>query len=247
MTDNISDAVYPKHCPIHNVATVITKSGSATLCPRADCDFVIQHPTVKQQEVQMKSKEIPVNADSKTRTAAIAEAMAAKKKAKAIDARVENGEAGDPPKGSKAEKKVNATKDGVVKPSKPERKTKIPRELNETREDDTDTTTEGDVKEYAAKKKADKELDKGVADAKKPKRKEKDPDMLSVSDVAREVGIDPKRARAKLRGIGKSASENEGRYSLVKRGSKEHHALRDLLTPEAEEAPEDEVEEEDEE
>lgn len=47
--------------------------------------------------------------------------------------------------------------------------------------------------------------------------------LLSVSDVARELGIDPKRARAAMRAAGRG---NDGaRYSMVARGSDEHTAL----------------------
>lgn len=109
--------------------------------------------------------------------------------------------------------------------------TKIPAELNATtgkskkqlrRENEAkknDTPTE------TIKEKADKELDENV----KPKKAAKDPNMLSVSQVAAELGLDPKRARAKLRGAGQAA--NEGRWPLVKRDSKEHKALIDLLKP----------------
>lgn len=83
------------------------------------------------------------------------------------------------------------------------------------------------AKKDAPQKAADAELDKTVA-GKKPE----DADMLSVSDVARELGLDPKRARAKLRALGQSATE--GRWPKVKRGSKKHQELVDLLTPEEE-------------
>lgn len=193
---------------------------------------------------------VSTKATREEKDAAIRAAIERKKAQAKIDERIEVGEDKDPPKGSKAEKKANATKPGVVKPSKPDRKTKIPKELNVTADDDdTDTTTEGTVKEFAekkAKQKADKELDKGVADAKKPKKKEKDPNMLSVSDVARELGLDPKRARAKLRASGQAA--NEGRWPLVKRDSDEHEALIAILKPAEEvEGDETEIDDEDEE
>jgi hypothetical protein len=47
--------------------------------------------------------------------------------------------------------------------------------------------------------------------------------MLSVSDVAREMGVDPKAARAALRAAGRGADGK--RYSKVARGSAEHTAL----------------------
>lgn len=50
---------------------------------------------------------------------------------------------------------------------------------------------------------------------------------LSVSDVAREVGVDPKKARAALRRAGKGADGK--RYATVQRGSDEHAALVLLL------------------
>jgi hypothetical protein len=48
-------------------------------------------------------------------------------------------------------------------------------------------------------------------------------DMLSVSDVAREMGVDPKAARAALRAAGKGADGT--RYSKIARGSAEHTEL----------------------
>lgn len=59
--------------------------------------------------------------------------------------------------------------------------------------------------------------------------KASDDNMLSVSDVAREMGIDPKVARAKLRRMGQAATE--GRWAKVKRDSREHKALVAALTP----------------
>jgi hypothetical protein len=95
------------------------------------------------------------------------------------------------------------------------------------------TTTEGDIR-----KKADAELDAAV---RKPEKAKKDPTMVSVSQVAQELGLDPKRARARLRAAGKAA--NEGRWPLVKIGSAEHAQLVALLTP----APKAEPDEDDEE
>lgn len=85
------------------------------------------------------------------------------------------------------------------------------------------------------------------ADA-KPKAEEpkkEDDDMMSVSDVARELGLDPKRARAKLRAGGQAATE--GRWPKVKRGSKKYQELVALLAPEPAEEEEEEEESEEEE
>lgn len=76
----------------------------------------------------------------------------------------------------------------------------------------------------------------------KKEKKEKDPNMLSISDIARACGIDPKVARGKLRKDGARAPE--GRWTLVKKDSKEHKKLVELFTPDAES---DDVEEETEE
>lgn len=131
----------------------------------------------------------------------------------------------------KKEQTSAASKD-VTPGKKPS--TKIPPELNatsgkskkdkrrenEAKRDDVDTTSEGDIR-----KKSDKEVDEAV----KPKKKAKDPNMLSVSQVAQELGLDPKRARAKLRASGQAATE--GRWALVKRDSAEHRALVAILKP----------------
>lgn len=72
--------------------------------------------------------------------------------------------------------------------------------------------------------------------------KKEDDDMVSVSEIARGLGIDPKRARAKLRAGGASATD--GRWPKVKRGSKRYQELVDLLTPaDSDEAEDDEDEE----
>lgn len=151
--------------------------------------------------------------------------------------RKREAEARAPQPGSREARVAEATAPGVVKPSRSDRPTKIPadRNLTKPRVDDTSTATEGDVrdrKKFAgvkdgkdvyvegdAKRGLDKELDAAV----KPKRVVKDPDQLTVGDVARELGLDPKRARARLRASGASAVE--GRWPKVQRGSKEHDAL----------------------
>lgn len=89
------------------------------------------------------------------------------------------------------------------------------------------------MKELAAMKDGDKELDASVTKASVAKKKEKkekpakDPNMMSVSDIARELGIDPKRARARLRASGKAAAD--GRWPLVARDSSEHVAMSGII------------------
>lgn len=81
-----------------------------------------------------------------------------------------------------------------------------------------------------AEKAVDKELDATVVAAsveKKAAKPAKDPNFLSVSDIARELNIDPKRARARLRASGRAAAE--GRWPLVTRGSEEHVALSTII------------------
>lgn len=115
------------------------------------------------------------------------------------------------------------------------------RKANEAKRDDVDTVTVKASKESKVKAAVDAELDESV----KPKKKEVDPNLLSVSDVARELGLDPKRARAKLRSAGQSS--NEGRWSKVKRDSKEHKELVAMLTPAPkveDEGADDDIEEE---
>lgn len=68
---------------------------------------------------------------------------------------------------------------------------------------------------------ADEELDATVAA--KPAKPAKDPNLLTVSDVARELGIDPKQARAKLRKDGSRAPD--GRWPKMKRDSTQHAEL----------------------
>lgn len=96
------------------------------------------------------------------------------------------------------------------------------------------------------KAKADPPADDPPAPTKKAKKAEEpkeDDDMMSVSDVARELGIDPKRARAKLRAGGQAATE--GRWPKVKRGSKKYQELVALLAPEPADDEEEEEQEED--
>jgi hypothetical protein len=144
------------------------------------------------------------------------------------------------PPGSRDARRAEATRPGVVTPSKPTRPVKIPAAANLTRVDDTSTVTEGDVRIRAtggadAQAQADAELDAGVAAASKPAKATKDPNLLSVGDVARELGIDPKRARSRLRASGGAAVE--GRWPKVRRDSDEHKALIAVLSPPAAATP----------
>lgn len=158
-------------------------------------------------------------------------------------------------KGSLKERLDNATAPGPVKPSKPA-PTKIPSALNLTKPkqeplmEDAVVQDEGTMAQFVEKanakraaaakapaaaetvapdKAADKELDASVAAiaAAKKKKPAKDPNLLSVSDIARELNIDPKRARARLRASGKAAAD--GRWPLVLRGSNEHANLAAII------------------
>jgi len=84
-----------------------------------------------------------------------------------------------------------------------------------------------------AKAAKDKEEGKKVEQAKSTKEAKapKDANALSVSDVAREAGIEPKVARARLRKDGTRAPD--GRWPMVQRGSEEHKRLLALFAPEA--------------
>lgn len=69
------------------------------------------------------------------------------------------------------------------------------------------------------------------ASAKPAKAKvEKDPNTMSVSDVAREAKVDPKQARARLRKA-RGGNAKDGRWETVTRGSKEHAALLAIIAP----------------
>lgn len=194
-------------CPTHKLALIPTRSGGHTLCPSYECNFY-------KENTDMTKVTIPANATKEQRAKAIEEAAKAKK-AK---------ESKQVAPGSKDARKEEATKEGVVKPSKPERKVKIPKDLNKTRVDNTDTVTEKPTSAQDVQKGADKELDANV----KPKKKEKaDPNLLSVSDVARNIGMDPKQARAKLRRDGSRAPD--GRWPKVRIDSQEYQALVSFL------------------
>jgi hypothetical protein len=118
------------------------------------------------------------------------------------------------------------------------------------KEDDVVTQKEKDhrlskIKDVAQKKEPAKELPpkKGDKSTEKPvpiketkPKKEKDLNMLSVSDVAREMHLEPKTARAKLRSaadVGPFGVDRapDGRWPNVKRDSKEHKALIAFLQP----------------
>ncbi len=59
------------------------------------------------------------------------------------------------------------------------------------------------------------------------KRKKEVDDLITVADVAAELKINPKVARAKLRRAGKNS--NEGRWPTFKRNSAEHKDLIEFL------------------
>lgn len=115
------------------------------------------------------------------------------------------------------------------------------RRENEAKRDDTPTDS------VEVKKKADKELDEAV----KPKKKEKDPSMISVSQIATELGLDAKRARAKLRAalerdeLPDGLEVTEGRWPLVKRDSAQHKQLIAVLSSSGRKAAKPAVVEED--
>lgn len=69
---------------------------------------------------------------------------------------------------------------------------------------------------------------------KEAKRKESAEGMLTVVQIAEAIGMDPKVARAKLRR--KGLKSNEGRWSSIKKDSKEHKEIVDLLKGRTEEA-----------
>lgn len=66
---------------------------------------------------------------------------------------------------------------------------------------------------------------------KEAKRKEEADNMLTIVQVAAELNINPKVARAKLRR--KKFHSNEGRWPAVKRDSREHKELIEVLTGKA--------------
>lgn len=113
---------------------------------------------------------------------------------------------------------------------------------------------EKQIAEHVARKKADQEakkasgagIDKALNDqmVKKPTEAKEhkkpsvviDPNLLSISDIARDLEIEPKAARAKLRRV--KGKAEEGRWPKVKRDSKEHKELVALLTANKEEETE---------
>lgn len=56
-------------------------------------------------------------------------------------------------------------------------------------------------------------------------------DELTVADVAREQGVDPKKARAALRAAGMKAKD--GRWPTFARGSKMHQQVLGAITGES--------------
>ena len=80
---------------------------------------------------------------------------------------------------------------------------------------------------------------------KKPTGKKRGPQpkndgLLSVSDIAREIGIDPKVARAKLRRYGEKPED--GRWPRVKPNSKEHKQLIETMKKGTRAAVEEDIE-----
>jgi hypothetical protein len=110
------------------------------------------------------------------------------------------------------------------------------------------------VEEAAQAKKAAKveapKPDPKPAKAEKPAKKEKpakDASKLSVSDVAREAGVDPKRARARMRAAVEknlTPGPTEGRWPLVDRDSDLHKEWVAIINPTDDEPEADEDEEE---
>lgn len=197
-------------CPKHLLLCMITQSGLQHVCVEPDCDYSVrlQGPYKEDGTVTKEDKE---------------------KRKTEIENFVKN------------KKASGSSSSGEVTPAK-KPTTKIPADLNatsgkskkqlrrenEAKRDDADTTTEGEVK-----KKLDKETDANV----KPKKAAKDPSMISVSQIATDLGLDPKRARAKLRALVEKdelpdgLEVTEGRWPLVKRDSKQHKQLIAALKP----------------
>lgn len=71
------------------------------------------------------------------------------------------------------------------------------------------------------KKVADKLIEKEAA------RKEKNDNELTIVDIAEEINMNPKVARAKLRRA--NLHSNEGRWPKIKKGSSEHKDMIALL------------------
>lgn len=107
------------------------------------------------------------------------------------------------------------------------------------------------VEEAAAKLKAAKvDAPKPAAKPKKekaakPDKPAKDPNALSVSDIARELGVDPKRARARLRAANLGAVE--GRWPTVTRGTPMFVEWSAIINPSEDEPEADEESDEEEE
>lgn len=67
-----------------------------------------------------------------------------------------------------------------------------------------------------------------VSTPKKHTPQEKGDGLVSVSEIAAELGFDAKIARAKLRRQGKQSAD--GRWPRVKPGSKEYKELKDIIS-----------------
>ena len=106
-------------------------------------------------------------------------------------------------------------------------RTKLEAEIDKLDEEvvgDTGSPAEENRKERKAKR---KKPAKKKASGKKRGPQPKNDGLLSVSDIAREIGIDPKVARAKLRRNGEKPED--GRWPRVKPNSKEHKKLIELM------------------
>jgi hypothetical protein len=123
-----------------------------------------------------------------------------------------------------------------------------------TKKENNDKDRKALIADAAAKAKAkDKPADPPppAAKPKKEPKKAKDESMLSVSDIAREMKLEPKNVRAKLRSaadVGPFGFDRapDGRWPLVERDSKEHKAIVALLTPAELEEPDDDSDDDEE-
>lgn len=195
-------------CPAHKIALIPTRTNATIVAAVCPTPTCDFHT---KKEVDMTKVTIPANASKEARAKAIAEAAAAKKA-----------------------KDVPATPVAKDAP-------KTPAEAESIKRAKTDAMVNARV--AARKKDAEAKVDakpepKTEPKAKpEPKKKEKaDPNLLSVSQVAQEIGIDPKQARAKLRRDGTRAPD--GRWPKVLRDSEEHTELVSFLNGEQDDADE---------
>lgn len=117
-----------------------------------------------------------------------------------------------------------------VKKRKEEQKTNVKADVAKFNGQAKPTT----VKVAATPKKEETPVDKGWTTDKDIKGMKPAPsdDMLTVSDIARELKLDPKVARGKLRRHGFKGTHRatEGRWPKVKRDSAEHKELVAIIT-----------------